>query len=178
MVACIALAPAVASADSHAPVSKDGDPEARSRLSITLGLFTPTGELGFEYTQIVIPALEVGAGIGIGGFGPQASVTPRLRIGDRQLLFTLGGGISGGPYSESASLCLTTDYDLCKSTNTTVVWANVEAGFQMTSAGGATLRFYGGDGRLVSHGACTGPRCDGLTGMELPYFGVAFGHTL
>jgi hypothetical protein len=73
----MALGPAMARADSQAV--KEIDPSTRSRISLTLGLFTPTGELGGEYTQALLPGLEIGAGAGAGGFGPQASLMPRLR---------------------------------------------------------------------------------------------------
>jgi hypothetical protein len=183
-LAMIIVAPGLARADPDpgAAPGEDADQSARSRLALTLGLLTPTGELGVEYTQIVVANLEVGAGVGLGVYGPQASIMPRLRAGSARASVTLGVGISGGPYSETSGggFCLTTDYDRCEKmeTNTTVLWSNVEIGYQTTWPGGGMLRAYCGAGKLVAHGACTGPRCGSIDGMDLPYLGIAVGHTL
>jgi hypothetical protein len=58
------------------------------------------------------------------------------------------------------------------------MWANAEVGLLMTWPTGGSVRLYGGGGQLIAHGTCTGPRCGGLIGDRLPYFGIAIGHTL
>jgi hypothetical protein len=182
LFALVVLVPAIGSANSHtAVVSHDDNPDSgvHSRLSLTLGLLTPTGEFGLEYT-VVVPYLEVGVGGGVGlVYGAQASIMPRLHLGNRELSVTLGAGISGGPYGNFAGPCFTTNYDQCKSTKTTALWANVEAGLMWTSDGGASLRLYGGIGTIVGQTGCTGPdNCDGFVGDQLPYLGFAIGHSL
>jgi hypothetical protein len=181
LFALVVVGPAIASANSHAAaVNHDDntDTSAHSRLALTLGLLTPTGELGIEYT-LMVPYVEVGVGVGVGIFsGAQASIMPRLHLGTRELSVTLGAGISGGPYGDFAGPCFTTNYDQCKATKTTALWANVEAGLTWTSEGGTSLRLYGGIGRLVGQTGCTGPHCDRLVDDQLPYLGLAIGHTL
>ncbi|MEO7731436.1 MAG: hypothetical protein ABIY55_10715 [Kofleriaceae bacterium] len=174
VLAVIGMAPALASAAPNAPTNAAIDRGAQGRLALTLGLLTPTGEIGVEYTQRVLPYLEIGAGGGLGVFGAQASLMPRLRAGDRNTSLTLGAGVSGGPFHEQPILC----FDDCGNTETTVLWANLEIGFDFTSDSGVSFRVYGGAGDLIAHGSCTGPDCDRLRGTILPYVGIAVGHTL
>ena len=173
LLALMVLVPVAAQAKPHTAIENtvdDGDDAERgtySRMSLTLGLFTPTGEIGFEYTA-VFPYLEVGAGVGFGGLGPQASIMPRLHIGTRHTSATLGVGFSGGIFHD-ASWCITEDADRCRDSTTAFLWANVEVGVAWSSDGGATVRLYGGLGRLLD------PQ---VVDVELPYFGLAIGHTL
>jgi hypothetical protein len=179
----VVLVPAVAAAKPRtagetATDSDDGaDRGAHSRVCMTLGLFTPIGELGFEYA-LVLPYLEIGVGVGGGGYGAQASIMPRLHLEGRDASVSVGAGISGGPYDEPVLLCLSDDADACKATKTTVLWGNVEAGIARKWDGGGSLRLYGGVGRLLDHAGCTGPHCAGINGDTLPYFGLSIGHTL
>lgn len=177
MVAVV-LAPALARAEpAPAPeLAADDDRGARSRITGTLGLFTPVGELGLQYTQALGPAFEVELGVGYGFSGPQASVMPRVRLGRGTLAFTIGAGASAGDYVEPTLLCF--DDDACMSTRTTALWGNAEVGLLVTSRTGLTVHAYGGAGWLLAHDRCTGPRCDGLQGSVLPFLGVAIGHTI
>lgn len=150
---------------------------ARSRLTFLLGLFTPTGEFGLEYTQNVASLFEVGVGVGGGFSGPQVSIMPRLRMGNGAVSLLLGAGLSGGPYHEPVLFCLS-EHGGCMATETTAVWGNIEGGLQMVSRGGTTVTLYGGLGTMLGASGCTGPDCDDIVGTELPYGGIAIGHTL
>jgi hypothetical protein len=178
VLAAVISAPALTGADPQVVLGEDVGWAARSRVSGSVGLFTPTGELGFEYTHMVLPTLEIGAGAGVGYLGPQASIMPRLRTGQGPTELTFGAGISGGLYRDPPFFCEHTDPNKCMDTNTTVLWVNLEVGVQRTWRGGMTLHVYGGAGRIVAHAACTGPSCDSVGGLTLPYLGIAIGHTL
>jgi hypothetical protein len=178
----VVFVPALASADPQSTLSESADWGARSRLAVSLGLFTPTGELGLEYTHVVLPHLEVGAGAGIGFTGPQASITPRLRAGAGLFSMTFGAGISGGSYDEPElfSFCVTAGDHLCPDNRikALALWANFEMGLQFTSRSGMAWRVYGGIGTAVAHGACSRGNCARIDDMNIPYLGISFGHTL
>lgn len=157
------------------------DHGARSRVSGSLGLLTPTGEIGFEYTRNLAAFLELGIAVGYGFSGPQLAVMPRLRTGSGPLSVSLGAGLSGGPYHEPVLLvdgCPCTGCESCKPTDATAMWANLELGVQGTGQSGVMVRVYGGAGRLVWMGDCVGGDCRRLPGTLLPYLGLAIGHTL
>jgi hypothetical protein len=145
-------------------------------MSLLVGLATPTGEVGLEYT-LIRRYFEVGAAAGVGLLGPQASIMPRLRLDDRGAEFTLGAGVSGGPYNDPVFLCLSEEPGRCQGTKATVLWANAELGAAMRARNGMTLRLYGGVGKLVAHTECTGPQCPGIDGQTMPYLGVAIGYS-
>jgi hypothetical protein len=174
------VVPAVATAEPE--VAQRSDVAMRPRIAMSLGVGTPTGELGFEYTQVLFRYLEIGAGVGIGVTGFQGSVMPRLRIGGHGTLLMLGAGLSGGMYDEPQlfDLCLTTNYDECRNQNpkTTALWGNFELGIQRTTPTGFTWRFYGGVGEALGHGDCLRGNCDRVDGMTIPYLGFSIGHTL
>ena len=174
--ATIVLSSAIASADSHNAPPADPNPQPHNRISLLVGLATPTGELGFEYT-FVRRYFEVGLAAGVGILGPQTSLMPRLRLDDRGAEFTLGAGISGGPYNDPVFLCLSEEPGRCDSTKATVLWANAELGAAMRARNGMTLRLYGGAGKLVAHSGCTGPQCAGIDGQTMPYLGVGIGYS-
>jgi len=163
-------------AAAPAPAGARPDLGARSRVALLLGLFTPTGEAGIEYTQNVASFLEVGLGAGRGFSGIQGAVMPRLRAGSGALGVTLGAGLSGGHYREPQFFCW--GEGPCMDTETTALWVNVEAGVQVTSRTGFTMSLYGGVGSIAISSGCSGPDCDELEGNALPYGGIAIGHTL
>ena len=164
------------SADPHNVPSSDPNPDPHSRISLLAGLATPTGELGFEFT-FIRRYFEVGAAAGVGILGPQLSIMPRLRLNDRGAEFTLGAGVSGGPYNDPVFLCLSEEPGRCDDTKATVLWANGELGVAIRAPSGATLRLYGGAGKLVAHSDCKGPKCSGVDGQTMPYLGVALGYS-
>ena len=180
VLAAVISAPVLTAADPQVVLGEGVGWAARSRVSGSVGLFTPTGELGFEYTHMVLPTLEIGAGAGVGYLGPQASIMPRLRTDQGPTALTFGASISGGPYHDPVLtfFCYPTSPNTCMDTNTTVLWVNLEVGVQRTWRGGMTLHVYGGAGRIVAHAACTGASCDSVGGLTLPYLGIAIGHTL
>lgn len=160
-----------------AGVDETVDRGARSRVSLSLGLFTPIGEVGFEYTQRLASFLELGVAAGGGYGGPQVAVMPRLRAGTGAMSLSLGAGLSGGPYREP-ELIVWGDHDTERAA--VAIWANLEGGVQGTWRSGALLRVYGGVGRIMWSGDCRGGDdwCDALPGSVLPYVGIAIGHTL
>lgn len=166
LVAAAALAvlaiPSVASAD-------------RSSLTATLGLFTPVGELGAEYTYEPRPEVEIAIGGGVAFSGFQAAVMPRARFGDDHSAITLGVGASVGHYKEEQLFCFEDD---CGATSATAVWGNGEAALEMVSWGGTVARFFIGAGRIMSTSNCDGPECGSLEGDWLGYGGMSIGHVL
>lgn len=177
MTVALALVPVVAAADSQA-VTKTADDgyAANSRITGTLGLFSPIGSLGIEYAHAVHPNAELALGFGYGFSGPQAAIMPRLRTGSGPVSVSLGVGVSGGPLV-LPEFCLWSDY--CgEDTKTTALWANAELGVQVASRSGTTFRLFAGTGRVVAHGECGGDQCGDVAGLMLPYGGVSFGHTL
>jgi hypothetical protein len=151
---------------------------ARSSLSVTTGVFTPVGEIGIEYTHNLNRYLEVGFSGGMGFTGPQAAVMPRLRIAHGGLAFLLGAGLSGGPY-QALDICFD---DGCETPGSVkvAVWANLEAGVQLTTERGFLVKVYAGAGAIVASSVCTGnpDDCMSINGTTLPYFGLSIGHTL
>jgi hypothetical protein len=166
LVAAAALAfvaiPSVASAD-------------RSSLTATLGLFTPVGELGAEYTYEPRPEVEIGIGGGVAFSGFQAAVMPRARFGDDHGAITLGVGASIGNYKEEQLFCFEDD---CSDTTATTVWGNGEAALELISWHGTVARFFLGAGRIMSASSCEGPDCGSLEGDWLGYAGMSIGHLL
>lgn len=176
----VVLVPVLAHADSKLVIDEEPDRGARSRLSATLGGATPTGVFGVEYTQNLHPNVELGAGAGIGITGPQVSLMPRLRVGRSNTAGLLGAGISGGTFNEPDlfNLCFSTGPCPNNNIKTTALWANAEAGVQLTSKGGTTFYLYGGIGKAIATGHCDRGNCSRVDRMTLPYLGIAFGHTL
>ena len=189
VLAATITVPALASAEPHPALLDRGQPEpieqpdqgARSRITLNLGLFTPVGELGFEYTQMVVRFLEIGASVGVGFSGPQAAIMPRLRAGGGPISISIGAGLSGGAYTDPFGLSCPDASSVPCSDNgvkATLLWTNAEGGIQWTSHGGVVVRLYAGAGRVLTHGTCRNGECDRVDGMTLPYAGLAFGHTL
>jgi hypothetical protein len=171
VIAALVLAPGIAFAD---PAAHD-DYGAKSRVSATLGLATPTGSLGVEYAHALHPNLELALGAGMGFSGPQLSVMPRLRAGSGPVSFSLGAGVSGGPF-EVFEICFDCEDEMETKANT--LWANVEAGLQITTHGGTAVRMFGGLGHVVAYDSCSGPHCSELEdNYKLPYAGISIGRT-
>src|SRR5262245_19440280 len=137
-------ASSVAHADPQ-PLDRRDD----SRIGATVGLFTPTGELGVEYTQALHPNVElgVGAGVGIVRVGPQLSVMPRLRKRLGPITLSLGTGLSVGRYNNISPFA---DEN---ATHILSLFGNAEGGVQITSQQGPFARVFAGAGKIVAHGA-------------------------
>lgn len=182
----ILAVPALATAEPHPKLLEKTQPApieqpdwgAHSRLTGTMGLFTPVGEVGIEYTQMIAPFFELGVGAGLGLSGPQVAIMPRMRAGEGAVSMSFGAGFSGGAYHDLyLGLCIVGDSCRDTTVKTTVLWANAEAGIQWTSREGVAVRLYGGGGRVLTHGTCHNGDCDGVNGTMLPYGGLALGHT-
>jgi len=160
----------------------------RSHLGLTVGLATPTGELGAEYTLVVMPNLEIGFGVGLadmiplGGESlspdPQAAIMPRFRYALGPTVLTAGVGLSGGRYTTYLSpFASTPGHAIDEVTN--ALWANGEAGVEY-HLHGMFARAYLGAGKVIAHSEIK--HYDGGTNMNLvddalPYVGLTVGHT-
>jgi hypothetical protein len=143
----------LAHADVDASSTSPADRRNHSRVGATVGLFTPVGEAGLEYTYVVRRDVEIGFGAGLGnlGFGeanPQAAIMPRLRTPIGAGTLTLGTGLSGGPYTNRG--VRDADY-VFHEQSTSALWANVEAGVQITSQRGPFARVALGVGKVIAH---------------------------
>jgi hypothetical protein len=103
---------------------------------------------------------------------------PRLRFGRGNVAFLLGAGLSGGPYQV---------FDICfqegcqnPASVEVAVWANIEAGVQVTTQRGFLVKGYVGDGTIIASSSCSGDAGDCMTvnGTNLPYVGLSIGHAL
>lgn len=141
-----------------------------SRIGAGVGLFTPTGELGLEYTQALHPNLEVGVGAGVGlvRTGPQLAVMPRLRTRRGAFTLSLGTGLSVGRFNNISPFADE------QAPHVLSVFANGEAGLQVTSKRGPFARVYAGAGKIVAHEAVEPEYRDELKDV-IPYGGVTVG---
>lgn len=169
-----------AHADSDVPSSSLSDRRDHSRLGATVGLFTPVGEAGLEYTYAAHRNVEIGFGAGLGHLGvgtptPQASIMPRLRTRIGAVTFTLGTGLSGGPYTNFG---IRDGADVIHHQSTTALWANVEAGIQVSSQHGPFARFAVGGGKVIAHSKIEADDTQytmTLSDDALPYAGLTIG---
>jgi len=145
------------------------DPEP-SRIGATVGLFTPVGELGVEYTQVFHPNFEVGFGTGVGlvRVGPQASVMPRLRMRRGPITLSAGAGLSVGRFNNISAFA---DEN---APHVLSLFANGEVGLEISGKSGPFVRGFLGGGKIVAHehvaDAYQAELKDGL-----PYGGITFG---
>lgn len=153
------------------------DPEStdrldHSRIGATVGLFTPTGELGLEYTQVFHPNFEVGLGAGVGlvRVGPQASVMPRLRIRRGAVTLSGGAGLSVGRFNNISAFA---DENAPRILS---LFANGEVGLQISSLRGPFVRGFLGAGQVVAHEKVADAYRAELKDV-IPYGGVTFGWT-
>ncbi len=162
----------VASA-AHADPPRDRADD--SRIGATLGLFTPTGELALEYTQVLHENFEVGVGVGAGlvRVGPQVSVMPRLRVRRGSLVLSLGAGLSAGRYNNISA------FQDASAPHILSLFGNVEGGLQITSQRGPFVRGFVGAGRIVAHGNYdqTDPAQRAELEDVIPYGGLTVGWT-
>jgi hypothetical protein len=141
-----------------------------SRVGATLGLFTPVGELGVEYTQSVLPNFEIGFGTGLGlvRVGPQASVMPRLRMRRGPVTLSGGAGLSVGRFNNVSAFA---DENAPRVLS---LFANGEVGLQISSTRGPFVRGFLGAGKIVAHEQVTDAYRDELKDV-IPYGGITFG---
>ena len=161
------------SAATASLASADPEPTDRrddSRIGATVGLFTPTGELGLEYTQSVHPNLEVGFGAGLGlvRVGPQASVMPRLRMRRGPITLSGGAGLSVGRFNNVSAFA---DENAPRVLS---LFANGEVGLQISAKSGLFVRGFLGAGKIVAHEQVTDAYRAELKDT-IPYGGITFG---
>ena len=167
VVVSLLLTASIALADPQ-PTDRRDD----SRIGATLGLFTPTGELGLEYTQVFHPNFELGLGAGVGlvRVGPQASVMPRLRLRNGPFTLTGGAGLSVGRFNNVSAFA---DENAPRVLS---LFANGEVGLQITSTRGPFVRGFLGSGKIVAHEQVADAYRAELQDV-IPYGGVTFGWT-
>lgn len=186
-LATLVAAPAIAHADDGgAPITSDR--RDHSRIAMTLGVATPTGGVGLEYTLALHQHLDLALGVGLSttsvlrtttGYGesaglhradPQAAVMARYRLRTGMVTYSGGAGLSAGRYQECHG-----DLGSCETiVQTRALWANLEAGVQLSSASGPFVRFFVGTGYMV-----VGAPMDTLDGAGwLPYAGASVGYAL
>ena len=148
------------------------DRRDNSRIGATVGLFTPTGELGLEYTEVLHPNFELGLGAGVGlvRVGPQASVMPRLRLRRGPFTLTGGAGLSVGRFNNVSAFA---DEN---APHVLSLFANGEVGLEIASMRGPFVRGFLGAGKIVAHEQVTDAYQAELKDV-LPYGGVTFGWT-
>ncbi len=160
-------------------------------MSVNVGLLTPTGTLGAEYTQVFHPHVEVGVGAGLGYLAaaaidrdyrvrPEVSLMPRFRARYRMLRLAVGAGMSAGSFQDSPSMF---DDSGWHDEASLALWANGEGVAQLISRSGWFGAARVGGSYLVTHTAMR-TRGDAThmpsdpQGLVLPYLGFSFGRTL
>jgi hypothetical protein len=170
-------------ADSDVAPSSRTDRRDHSRIGATAGLLTPVGEAGLEYTYAAHRNVEVGFGAGLGHLGvgtptPQASIMPRLRTRRGPVSLSIGTGLSGGPYT---NLGIRDGADVIHHQSTTALWANVEAGIQVSSRRGPFARFALGAGKVIAHSKIEADSMTYTTNLHddaLPFAALTVGTSL
>jgi hypothetical protein len=112
-----------------------------------LGLGTPLGWGGVEAEATLFRYLALSGGVGAGFSGPQVAFMPRLRLPfERRAAFTLGAGVSYGRVVMPTE-CI--GFGCAPPSQGDVGWANVEPGFELREAYGASFRLFAGYGRMI-----------------------------
>jgi hypothetical protein len=166
----------------HAEPLTTSSPDRRdhSRVTATIGLFTPTGELGIEYAQAVHPNVEIAVGAGYGLVvreGVQLSIMPRLRARKGAVTASLGAGVSGGQYNNISPFA---DENAPR---IPTLFGNAEAGLQVGHTRGPFARVFLGVGKGLIHDTSRVPdyqRADVRMELDdmIPYGGLSVGSTL
>lgn len=181
----------IAIADSDLKTEQLEDRRDHSAVSMNVGLFTPTGSLGAEYTQVLHPNVELGVGAGLGYLAaaaldgdyhvrPEVSVMPRVRVRYGALRLAVGAGLSAGSYQDEPSPF---DDGGWHDQASLVMWANGEGVAQLISRTGWFGAARLGGSYLVAHstmrtsGDATHMPTD-AQGAAYPYLGLSFGRTL
>jgi hypothetical protein len=147
---------------------------ADSRVGATIGLFTPTGDVGLEVAQAVHENAELSLGIGYGllvRVGPQVAAMPRLRYRSGAVTFSAGAGLSLGKYNNISP------FARISAPKITTLWGNVEAALQVTSQRGPFIRGFLGAGSQLAHGSydTSDPELQMETDDVIPYGGINVG---
>jgi hypothetical protein len=133
---------------------------------------TPVGELGVEAEYSVSRWLALSVGAGLGLYGPQVAVMPRLRLGfGRGRSLTVGAGASFGRYGWFENWIPDTCKEQCAQKTGDVVWGNAEVGLELGDAR-LSLRFFLGYGVPLNPGAL---KCDPTIG-QIAYSHCLIGH--
>ncbi|HTL84011.1 MAG TPA: hypothetical protein VL856_02430 [Acidimicrobiia bacterium] len=188
VVAALLLSFAGVAQAQPSDVQSTGRTLRRVEVSGTAGVATPLGMFGIEGTYVVHRNLEVGLGVGLanvinigdtGAPDPQLAIMPRFRIPVGSFTFTLGAGLSGGPYTVASSPFADGPYE---EKTSAALWLNGEAGAEYFLNNGMFFGAYLGGGKVIAHARVNDP--DGnatmnpLVGADaLPYLGLRVGHS-
>ena len=165
------------------PVETELPPPRANAIYAIFGVGTPVGLFGFEAVHR-FKALEIAAGVGIGGAASgsepnpslghelQWAVMPRFRIaGDDYFALTFGAGLSGGQYGSGVlSFC---EEPPCRYGTDYVVWANTELALERFWSR-VTMRYFLGLAVGCDVAACGAT----LARREdvIPYLGLGLGY--
>jgi len=143
------LAPRVARADEAEP--RDRFRDRQQALSGVLGAGAPTGVLGVEYEQALVPWFALAAGAGMGAISPQASAMVRLRAVGERFGVGVGAGASyGGARIDKFDILGPGSHDDLHG----AVWLNSELYLERRNASGLLFRFDVGAGRSIRTASC------------------------
>ncbi len=197
-LAALVATSSIARADEGTSIAAS-DRRDHSRVAVILGVATPIGGFGAEYT-LALPRdfdLALGAGFattsvlrdtagygdsaGVGRADLQAAAMARYRLRRGAVTFTVGAGLSGGRFTSCSG-----DLGACENADrAAALWANTEAGLQVSSKAGPFVRLFLGTGYLLAHGTYTRTmESSSPTSAEvpdvswLPYLGAGVGYAL
>jgi hypothetical protein len=153
------------------------DRRDHSRVSATIGAFTPAGDVAVEYSQAMHTNVEVAVGAGYGILvrtGPQFSLMPRGRVRLGAVTFSLGAGLSAGRYNNISP------FERSDAPEIMTLWGNAEAAIQVTSKRGPFARAFAGAGAQLAHGQYdkNDPDLRMETDDVIPYLGLGVGWVL
>jgi hypothetical protein len=179
----LALALSGTMAGGRASASEAVERERPNAVDGILGVGTPVGFVGVEVGRLLVPSLELTAGVGVGGSASgsspktslghdlQWSFMPRIRVARGRHAVTFGVGISGGQYGGIHLIGNDDNPDNLYPTLYTF-WLNAEIGGEYRSHDGFLFRYFVG-------GAAGYPLTQPGSYMKvyyLPYTGVGVGY--
>jgi hypothetical protein len=131
-------------------------------LTLHFGIATPVGAVGVAFDYAPFRWVSAGCGVGTNFVGPEGSCFVRFRPNTAgELAFYEGGGISGGPYTQSEEnrlgllapifgpLSLMGERRPSRHWQF-ATWINVECGFELRRLAGRTWRVYLGAAVLAN----------------------------
>lgn len=135
------------------------------------GLASPVGFAGVEVAYRPHEMIELAAGLGAGGSGPQRAAMVRWRLGNRRNAFVMGVGASYGHYEEHEVFCLDGS---CAAIAGDFTWLNSELGVEGTRPSGLFGRLSLGLGVVLDRANVVQAN-DGIERTTLPYAALTVG---
>ena len=138
--------------------------------SFHFGFRTPLGTgVAYEVAPSYLIPLEVGAGVAYGGL--QVGALARLRFPMRSMAFSLGVGLSRGPYRVDNADCVpiiggcAADGPTIEYSWTAAAWRNYELSLERRTGGGFHWRLYFGARTLMNESSA---QCAPIEGNPYP----------